>query len=719
MYTVPDNGNTDTYMMPGTELNPRLSSPVIENFQMMASDGSTEFVVDPSLYYPAAPTYGYYCTGFESPGEWDEHHTVFGVDGADVQYAGAQTENLPFVYYTPSYGMGDTPFNPYNPYIPGAMLGVDGPLLGTQPYYPVSPYPNSVSSSGYFPVFVQPGTDTVTSSATETMPNVAPSAMSRTNGSTAKRTHSSSPVAFSMNSSKAASSQTHARTGASQGSIISTGTSKRPMANRSNGSIGSVHGASSHAPQGGNAPGSLQSTRNISYGKLLPQADQAKFSYPNFQGGFSDYGSSTNGQAVLNDPWSKFYYRRPSLDSNGNLDLLGEQNRGPRTNKSKNQLIVKAYTTRAGNRNAEGNIVISADQYNKNDFLVDYDNAKFFVIKSYSEDDVHKSIKYNVWSSTPNGNKKLSSAYEDAQKIAAGKPRGCPVFVFFSVNASGQFCGVAEMVGPVDFDKDMDFWQQDKWSGSFPVKWHIIKDVPNPTFRHIILENNEHKPVTNSRDTQEIMYKPGLEMLKLFKNYTSKTSLLDDFMYYENRQKIMHEERSRLFRRANGHVHSVETPLKLNSAIDHSQKVDEVGTWVEKGVQSSNSSGLKTVIRSSEASSSGGLHVSGVANVVQDSSEVQVGNVSSLKIGSLSIHPKTSERQSLAPAVSSAAPAAAPVVPKTTNATANVVTVGSMPIKVDGANLSSETITIGTIALDPKALQHGKVGGSVKGGIRK
>ncbi|MCI06848.1 hypothetical protein A2U01_0027909, partial [Trifolium medium] len=72
-----------------------------------------------------------------------------------------------------------------------------------------------------------------------------------------------------------------------------------------------------------------------------------------------------------------------------------------------------------------------------------------------------------------------------------------------AVNASGQFCGVAEMVGPVDFYKDMDFWQQDKWSGSFPVKWHIIKDVPNGNFRHIILENNEFKPVTNSRDTQE------------------------------------------------------------------------------------------------------------------------------------------------------------------------------------------------------------------------
>lgn len=60
------------------------------------------------------------------------------------------------------------------------------------------------------------------------------------------------------------------------------------------------------------------------------------------------------------------------------------------------------------------------------------------------------------------------------------------------------------MVGPVDFLKDMDFWQQDKWSGSFPVKWHMIKDVPNMSFRHIILENNEYKPVTNSRDSQEV-----------------------------------------------------------------------------------------------------------------------------------------------------------------------------------------------------------------------
>jgi hypothetical protein len=60
------------------------------------------------------------------------------------------------------------------------------------------------------------------------------------------------------------------------------------------------------------------------------------------------------------------------------------------------------------------------------------------------------------------------------------------------------------MVGPVDFEKDADYWQQDRWNGQFPVQWHVIKDVPNSRFRHILLENNDHKPVTHSRDSQEV-----------------------------------------------------------------------------------------------------------------------------------------------------------------------------------------------------------------------
>ena len=53
--------------------------------------------------------------------------------------------------------------------------------------------------------------------------------------------------------------------------------------------------------------------------------------------------------------------------------------------------------------------------YNPNDFDVGgcSSNARFFVIKSYSEDDIHRSIKYEIWCSTEHGNKRLDAAFRE------------------------------------------------------------------------------------------------------------------------------------------------------------------------------------------------------------------------------------------------------------------------------------------------------------------
>ncbi|WVZ24027.1 hypothetical protein V8G54_002571 [Vigna mungo] len=105
----------------------------------------------------------------------------------------------------------------------------------------------------------------------------------------------------------------------------------------------------------------------------------------------------------------------------------------------------------------ETSIVPDREQYNKVNFPEEYAVAKFFDIKSYNEDNIHKSIKYNVWANTQNGNKKLDAAYQEAQQ----KPGGCPVFLFFLVNTTGQFVGLAKMIGPVDFNKIVEYWRQD------------------------------------------------------------------------------------------------------------------------------------------------------------------------------------------------------------------------------------------------------------------
>ena len=156
---------------------------------------------------------------------------------------------------------------------------------------------------------------------------------------------------------------------------------------------------------------------------------------PSLSSGFSDSGFIANGQSAAAKIRPKFQVGKVPSDINGSSDvLLSEQNRGPRVSRSKHQLAVKTYTAKAGDGNPQGNIIIYTDQYDREDFPLDYENAKFFVIKSYSEDDVHKSIKYNVWSSTPHGNKKLQAAYEDAKKRAAEESGVCPIFLFFSVS---------------------------------------------------------------------------------------------------------------------------------------------------------------------------------------------------------------------------------------------------------------------------------------------
>lgn len=155
-------------------------------------------------------------------------------------------------------------------------------------------------------------------------------------------------------------------------------------------------------------------------------------------------------------------------------------------------------------------------------------NARFFVIKSYTEDDVHKSLKYEIWASTDKGNQRLDKAFRESAHNG-------PIYLFYSVNASGHFCGMAQMLTPLDYATSSNVWAQDgKWKGTFKVRWVYVKDLPNNQLRHIRLTNTpECKPVTQSRDTQELTPEAGREVLRIMAEYGAKTSLLQDFNFYE------------------------------------------------------------------------------------------------------------------------------------------------------------------------------------------
>jgi hypothetical protein len=174
---------------------------------------------------------------------------------------------------------------------------------------------------------------------------------------------------------------------------------------------------------------------------------------------------------------------------------------------------------------------------NSCDEFVDHADAKFFAIKSFNESNVHKSMKYQVWSSTLKGNQRLDEAYTKCADI--------PLFLFYSVNESRRFVGVAKMTSNVNFTTSFPHWiNQGKWPGRFEVQWIFIKDVPNNEVKSILVPDNENKPITNVRDTQEIPYEEGMMLLKKFKEYEHTASLLDVFEHYDKEEKKKKEAKS-------------------------------------------------------------------------------------------------------------------------------------------------------------------------------
>ncbi|XP_023215238.1 YTH domain-containing family protein 2-like isoform X1 [Centruroides sculpturatus] len=210
----------------------------------------------------------------------------------------------------------------------------------------------------------------------------------------------------------------------------------------------------------------------------------------------------------------------------------------PRGNKHKHFDLPQSNVENSGHSKPVLDKLQNENNYNPKEFDLNPKNARFFIIKSYSEDDIHRSIKYSIWCSTEHGNKRLDNAFREN----AGKG---PIYLFYSVNGSGHFCGMAEMTSPVDYNSNSNIWAQDKWKGQFEVKWIYVKDVPNSHLRHIRLENNDNKPVTNSRDTQEVPPDKGKQVLKVIHSYNSLTSIFDDFNHYEKRQQEDEKRKTR------------------------------------------------------------------------------------------------------------------------------------------------------------------------------
>ncbi|GAU48459.1 hypothetical protein TSUD_324090 [Trifolium subterraneum] len=547
-----------------------------------AKGAGKPFNPNPSFVPNGYPSTTYYYGGYDGQGDWNAYPNYLNLDGGMAQ--SVYGDNCSYMYHQ-GYGY---PYGAYaSPNSSSPIVQPDGQMYGLQQYqYPCSYYNSPTSADGSFVSNKTsvPQREMSTAVNADRIPSNVMNkgnSVSMVNGDCTNQNGLKAFISSSQHTSlntrdsyQGSSLPACAPLSGHQGPKLSTHSTQSALATdvslvsdrqfKHGGKVG-LSSQAAHVKD-------FSSQRNQRHSQPLPQFMNLNGSrhpsgmelVPGFMNGiypsnsmFSQYGNtfranSRYGSSVYGSRAGSFDSKYRSTgngyfanDSRKNVDGFSELNKGPRGAKSYDNKSVKSLgavtlllkgqnlTVKSDDKEVVP-LVPSKEQYNGEDLSENYSDAKFFIIKSYSEDDVHKSIKYNVWASTPNGNKKLDAAYQEAK----AKPGGCPIYLLFSVNTSGQFVGLAEMTGPVDFDKSVEYWQQDRWTGCFNVKWHVIKDIPNGVLRHITLENNENKPVTNSRDTQEVKFDKGIQIVKIFKEHSSKTSILNDFGFYESREKI-------------------------------------------------------------------------------------------------------------------------------------------------------------------------------------
>ncbi|KAF2320054.1 hypothetical protein GH714_022633 [Hevea brasiliensis] len=295
-------------------------------------------------------------------GEVDGNSGIKGeTDQESVGDVGMQSDNGSLVYYLPGY----------NPYASGAVVGVDGQSVGQQAYF---------SSPGYLPHPVFYGSEAMPcyswdSAYFSDVSNGNTGSQNGKYGSASTFAKSSGFNSMKSNDNTAGKSSKSTNTQAIRplnkvsalGSDFSAGLSK------------------GYHPVGNLPPFSIQ--------KHGPFPHNCPMNY-------RQNGRIWNGND-RNKSGDRFY-------KNSDFETSNELTSGPRGS-NKFPSLETAVKEDLG-------ITVQRDQYNKPDFETKYADAKFYVIKSYNEDDIHKSIKYDVWASTPNGNKKLDAAFCEAEQ---------------------------------------------------------------------------------------------------------------------------------------------------------------------------------------------------------------------------------------------------------------------------------------------------------------
>ncbi|CAD8108722.1 unnamed protein product [Paramecium sonneborni] len=172
--------------------------------------------------------------------------------------------------------------------------------------------------------------------------------------------------------------------------------------------------------------------------------------------------------------------------------------------------------------------------------------CRFFIIRTQGEDNVHRAMKYGIWTSSSRKNERLDEAFKNKNQ---------EVYLFFTEINSMCFSGMAKLTSQFNAKTHFKYWLiENKWFGTFQIQWLYVKDLPFKLFDDIKqvqkLEGSEEtlKSVYDLIDCTELTVENGIKMAKIFQMEKTNKSLFEEFpqldkLEYESRQERTNNSR--------------------------------------------------------------------------------------------------------------------------------------------------------------------------------
>ncbi|OIW24404.1 YTH-domain-containing protein [Coniochaeta ligniaria NRRL 30616] len=139
--------------------------------------------------------------------------------------------------------------------------------------------------------------------------------------------------------------------------------------------------------------------------------------------------------------------------------------------------------------------------------LGDKGETRFFMVKSFNEDNVRMCMDDGLWTTQLQNTETLTSAFAQCKNV----------ILFFSINKSRAFQGYARMATAPSPDTPRPRWIKGiHWETSppFRVEWLSTTDVEFRFIGHLLNPLNDNLPVLVGKDGQEIEEECGRKLLE-------------------------------------------------------------------------------------------------------------------------------------------------------------------------------------------------------------